>query len=272
MKALILAAGHGTRLGQMTAKHPKPMLRLGGRPLLQHTMTWLRDFGIVDIAVNLHSMPESITDFFGSGASLGVNLTYSRERELLGTAGAAKQLAGFLDETFVVVYGDVLTNLDLARLSALHRNSGGKREAASVATLALYRVPNPTECGLVEFDQLHRVTAFVEKPMPEDVRTDLAFSGVMICEPSILGSIPEGSPYDFGNQVFPDMLERGVPMFGYPILDSEYVIDIGTVPGFRRALRLMWQQGIGTPAPASRCEGAVYVPSHASPVSQETAH
>ena len=242
MKALILSAGQGTRLGHLTAARPKPMLPIGGRPLLEHTIRWLRGHGIRELAINLHYLPGEIVEYFGDGASLGVSITYSIEESLMGTAGAVKRLEGFLDEPFVVVYGDVLTNIDLAQLHGLHEQNRSKEELASIATIALYRVPNPTECGLIELGSGQRVTGFVEKPMPEDVRTDLAFSGVMVCEPQIAQLIPDGVASDFGFDVFPKLLERGLPFYGQPLAAGKYVIDIGTMPGYLRALALQWNQ------------------------------
>src|SRR5215213_7777200 len=124
MKALILAAGLGTRLGALTLDRPKPMLPVGGRPLLEHTVGLLRAHGVRELAMNVHYFPESITGHFGDGAADGVRIVYSREDMLLGTAGAARKLASFLDEPFFVVYGDVLTDLDLSDLAAWHRATG----------------------------------------------------------------------------------------------------------------------------------------------------
>jgi NDP-sugar pyrophosphorylase family protein/phosphoheptose isomerase len=222
MKALILAAGEGTRLRPLTLELPKPMLPVVGKPLLEHTIEGLRRQGIVDLAINLNHRPEAIPAHFGDGRSFGVRIAYSRERELLGTAGAAKALDAFLDETFVVVFGDVLTNINYSELIAFHRRKG------AVLTLSLYRVDNPTEVGLVEVDRTGRVRRFVEKPTAAEVFTDLANSGVLVCEPEVLSHIPAGRPFDFGQDLLPALLRSGESVCALPLSPNEYLIDIGT--------------------------------------------
>ena len=236
MKALILAAGQGTRLQQLTARRPKPMLPIRSIPVLEHTIRWLQSYGIVDIAVNVHHFPEAIVDYFGDGCRLGVSIVYSFEDQLLGTAGAAKQLAGYLDEPFVVVYGDVVTNLDLRRLVDFHRDRARDERTSPVMTLALYRVSDPTQCGIVDVGPSGRVLRFVEKPTAEQVFADLAFSGIMVCDPCILDRIPAGRVYDYGHDVIPDLLLNGAPIFAQPISADEFLVDIGTLQGYLRAL------------------------------------
>lgn len=236
MKALILAAGKGTRLGQLTADFPKPMLPVDGRPLLAHHIDWLRRHGVTEIAMNLHHAPEVIRAYFGDGEAFGVAITYSYEPELLGTAGAAKRLEHFLDQPFVVVYGDVFTNIDLGNLEAFHRDRMNGAQCG--LTLSLYRVPNPTECGLVDLDATGRVRRFVEKPPADQVFTDLANAGFLICEPQVLSLVPADAVYDFGRDLLPDLLAADWPVWGLPIAPNEYVIDIGTPSGYQRAQTL----------------------------------
>lgn len=254
MKAFILAAGQGTRLGRLTANRPKPMLPIQGKPLLEHTLAWLRCHGIVDIAINLHHHPEVIANHFGDGRDFGVRLTYSHEERLLGTAGAAKRLVGYLTDPFVVVYGDVLTNLDLARLLALHQQGDGRRQEAALMTLALYRVPDPTQCGLVDIAADGRILRFVEKPDAAHVFTDLAFSGVMVCQPAVLDRIPAGTSYDVGHDLLPCLLAAGAPLYAQAIASGEYVVDIGTLQGYLAALgqttrQTAWQTAPYRPQP-----------------------
>jgi NDP-sugar pyrophosphorylase family protein len=238
MKALILAAGQGTRLKQLTAHRPKPLLPLRGQPVLVHTIRWLQSYGIGDIAVNVHHHADAVVAALGDGTRLGVSITYSHEERLLGTAGAAKRLAGYLTEPFVVVYGDVLTNLDLSRLIHFHHSRPGSGRSYPALTLALYHVPEPSQCGLVETGAAGRIRRFVEKPPADQVFTDLAFSGVMVCEPRILRFIPEGDVYDFGHHLIPLLLAAGEPLYAQPIdrAAGEYVIDIGTLQGYLAAL------------------------------------
>ena len=243
MKALVLAAGKGTRLKHLTAHFPKPMLQVGDAPLLSHIVAWLRRHDVTEIAMNLHHAPTTITHYFGDGQAHGVSISYSYEQELLGTAGAAKKLQSFLDETFVVVYGDVLTNLDLTRLNAFHLSCREKCTSPYALSLALYRVPNPTECGLVELDDAGRIHRFVEKPPPDQVFTELANAGILVCDPAILTLVPSDQVFDFGHDLVPLLLSQGVPVFGQTILDHEYVIDIGTMAGYDRAQQVVRSKG-----------------------------
>lgn len=237
MKAMILAAGEGTRLRPLTLDRPKPMLPIGGKPLLEHLVRWLRRHGIADMAINLHYKPEAITDYFGDGRRFGVSITYSYEERLLGTAGAVKRLEGTFDDTFVVVYGDLLTNLDLGALIQFHvaKRRTSISNQRPLATVALYHVSNPSQCGLVELDGQGRITRFVEKPPAHAVFTDLANAGVLVLEPEVLDHIPRHEFCDFGHHLFPRLLAKGVPMYGYPISEGEYVMDIGTMEKYERA-------------------------------------
>jgi NDP-sugar pyrophosphorylase family protein len=238
MKALVLAAGHGTRLRYLTRNRPKAMLPIGGKPLLEHILVWLRDYGITEIAVNLHHCPHAITRSIGDGSRLGVSVCYSHEDRLLGTAGAAKRLQSFLDEPFVVVYGDGMTTLNLDRLIHFHYQRQSDFPEHEALTLALYRVPNPTQCGLVEISPSYRILHFVEKPPIEQVTTNLAFAGILVCEPATLNSIPAATAFDFGHDLFPQLLAAGAPLWGYEIGADERIIDIGTLDGYLRALKI----------------------------------
>lgn len=234
MKGMILAAGEGSRLRPMTLTMPKPMVPIGDKPLLERTIAWLRRYGVVEIGVNLHYKPDVITSYFGDGSAWGVRLTYSHEPDILGTAGGVKALESLFDETFVIVYGDVLTALDLDAVAAFHR----QRQAQ--ATVVLYHVPNPWECGLVDIDDTGRIRRFVEKPPRDQVFTDLANAGVYIVEPGVLAHVPVGRFYDFGHDLFPRLLEQGIPLFGYPT--DEYVLDIGDHVKYGRA-QADWAEG-----------------------------
>lgn len=220
MKGLILAAGEGQRLRPLTLTRPKPMLPVAGRPLLEHIVMLLQRHGVTRLAINLHHKPETIITYFGNGQRWGVHILYSYEQQLLGSAGAARKLAWFFDQTFVVFYGDLYTELNLRPLMAFHRRHG------ALATVALYEVSNPTACGIVELDQQQRVQRFVEKPAPEKVFSNLANAGVYILEPAVLSFVPSETPFDFGRDLFPALLDLGLPVMGFPI--QEPLIDIGT--------------------------------------------
>jgi len=263
VKAMILAAGEGTRLRPLTLERPKPMLPVGGKPLLEHLVAWLHRHDVTEIAINLHHKPEAVIGYFGDGHRFGVSITYSYEAQLLGTAGGVRRLQSFFrDGTFVVVYGDVFTNLDLSQLVQSHRRMGGicahelsvpspdyglrdadcgaplgqsDLESPPWATLSLYQVEDPSACGLVELNGCGRVSRFVEKPSPDQVFTDLASAGVLILEPGILEHIPPDVFYDFGRDLFPQLLQRDVPLYGCALSDSEFLIDIGTPASYRQA-------------------------------------
>ncbi len=229
MKAMILAAGEGTRLRPLTDAAPKPMLEVGGRPLIAYLVDLLRAHGVVDIAVNLHHKPDVITAYLGDGSRFGVRVTYSREDILLGSAGAAKRLEHFFDESFFVLYGDVLTDIDLSALAAFHRDQG------ACLTMALYQAEDPTRCGIVEIDGDCRVHRFLEKPCPQDVFSPWANAGVYMVEPDILRLIPAGSFCDFGADLIPTLLRDGLPVRGYVSLG--YFLDIGSLGRYRQAER-----------------------------------
>jgi NDP-sugar pyrophosphorylase family protein len=244
MKALVLAAGQGTRLRQLARNRPKALLPIGGKPLLVHTLAWLRDAGISEVAINLHHCPQAIPGTIGDGSGLGLSVRYSYEAQLLGSAGAAKRLQSFFDESFVVVYGDLLTEMDLGRLLDFHTQQRRLAPQSTAMSLSLYRVSNPTQCGLVDLTSAGRVVRFVEKPAADQVFTDLAFSGVLVCEPTIFDFVPPNIEYDFGHDLFPKLLTAGHSLWGQEIAADELIIDIGTLNGYFRALQSWAAHGV----------------------------
>ena len=230
MKGMILAAGEGKRLRPLTRYLPKPMLPLAGRPLLEHIINHLRDCDITELAINLHHLPEAVMGYFGNGSRWGVNLRYSVEEQLLGSAGGVKRLQSFFDDTFIVYYGDVYTLTDLRPMIDFHRRVG------AAATMALYRVPDPWNRGVVELDKMGGIVRFVEKPPREQVFSDLANAGIYVLEPSVFDLIPHGQVWDFGRDVFPAMLTEGVQVAGCVIKDV--LIDIGLPEKYQQANRI----------------------------------
>jgi NDP-sugar pyrophosphorylase family protein len=227
MRALLLAAGEGTRLRPLTLQRPQPMLPLGGRPILEYLVDLLRCHGVEEIAINVHYKPYAIVDHFGDGARFGVSITYSPEAHLLGSAGAAKQLEWFFTEPFLVLYGDVLTDIDLTALTEQHLRHGG------LGTLALYEVEDPTRCGVVKLDQHQRITQFVEKPATDSIPSNLANAGIYVLEPAILDYVARASVADFGRDVFPAALAQDQALYGsHP---PGYILDIGSPERYRQA-------------------------------------
>jgi len=220
MKAMILAAGEGTRLRPLTELCPKPMLPIGGRPLLEYLLKLLRSHGVKEVAINLHYCPEAVTSHFGDGSGLGMKIAYSHEKELLGTAGALRKMASFLDDTFLVLCGDLLTDTDLTSLAEFHRWRG------AVATTALYRVEEPGRAGLVDAAPDGRIFRFEEKPPRSHRFTNLACAGIYVFEPSVLAEIPEGRPSDLGHDLFPWLIDKGLPVYGLEGVGQ--VLDVGS--------------------------------------------
>ena len=210
MKAMILAAGEGTRMRPLTDGVPKPMLPVGGRPALEYTVEWLHHYGIREIVINLHHHPETVIRHFGDGSAFGVSIEYSIEERILGTAGGTKRRASSFAGSFVVVYGDVLTDLDLSALVRYHST----RASNLHLTMSLYRVPDPERCGVALVDAEGRVTRFVEKPHAGESPSDLASAGVFVLDPKILRYVPEGLFYDYGHDLFPALLQGGIPIYG----------------------------------------------------------
>lgn len=209
MKAVILAGGAGTRLQPLTTELPKPMVSLLGRPVLEHILLLLRRHQVTEAAVTLHYHPEAITGYFGDGSAWGMRLHYFYEDTPLGTAGGVKACKDFLgQEDFLVISGDCVSDFDLTDCYRLHR----QRQAE--ATLLLHRVAEPLEYGLVRTDQEGQVLAFVEKPGWGQVFTDQVNTGIYLLSPSVLDLVPEGEPFDFSKNLFPELLRQKRALYG----------------------------------------------------------
>lgn len=219
-----MAGGEGTRLRPLTCDCPKPMMRLMNRPVMEYALKLLKRHGIGDIGVTLGYMPDAVTDCFGDGSALGVRLNWFVEQTPLGTAGGVKQARAMLDETFVVLSGDGVTDLDITRAAEFHRAHG------AIATLVLARADNPMDYGVVDVDASGRVRSFHEKPDWSEVLSDTVNTGIYILEPEALSRVPEGRPCDFGHELFPQMVREGLPVYGY--VTDDYWCDIGDVRAY----------------------------------------
>lgn len=220
LKAIILVGGEGTRLRPLTYGIPKPMVPVLNRPFLEHTIAYLKRGGVENIILALSYFPKVIQDYFGDGSNLGVQLTYSVENSPLGTAGAVKNAERYLDSIFIVLNGDVFTDLDVAAMVAFHRDKGAK------ATIALTWVDNPYAFGMVETDIDGRVQLFLEKPSPDQVITNWVNAGIYILEPEVMEHVPANSHYMFEKELFPLLLKLDEPVYGYPF--NGYWLDMGT--------------------------------------------
>lgn len=227
MKAMILAAGEGTRLRPLTNTLPKPMVPIVGTPLLERTLAWLAEEGVTEATINLYHRPQSIPEYFGTGFA-GIRLHYFFEETLRGTAGGVKAAQRVLEDApFFVIYGDNLISADLRRLSAFHAAHGG------IGTVALFEHPNPAAAGIVGLDASGRITRFVEKPPAEEVFSSLANAGVYVLDPAIFDGIPGDTPADFGRDIFPALLAQGKALYGTPL--GGYLQDTGTPDAYRQA-------------------------------------
>ena len=220
MRAVILVGGEGTRLLPLTCNTPKAMVPILNQPFLAHVINYLKRYDIDDIILAMCYLPEPIENHFGDGSEFGVRLTYVVEDSPLGTAGAVRNVADRLDDTFFVLNGDVFTEIDLSAMIELHRQKGAK------ATIALTSVENPTIYGVVEADADGRVERFLEKPGWDEVTTNLINAGIYILEPEVLNYIPPHTYNMFEHQLFPLLLQRGEAIYSYP--SNSYWIDIGT--------------------------------------------
>jgi mannose-1-phosphate guanylyltransferase len=216
MKAMVLAAGLGTRLRPLTYEITKPMVPVLDRPVMEHILELLRRHGFDQVIANLHYFPESIREYFGE------RLQYRFEEELLGTAGGVRACASFFgDEPFLVISGDALTDIDLGALAARHRQSGG------VATLAVKAVSDTREYGVVLHDRDGRITGFQEKPAPEEALSHLGNCGIYVFDPQIFDYFPERPFVDWAKDVFPVLLENDVPFHIHEV--GEYWNDVGSL-------------------------------------------
>jgi NDP-sugar pyrophosphorylase family protein len=229
MKGMILAGGLSTRLYPLTLELPKPLVPVLGRPVVGHVIEYMRRCGVDDIVINVHYFPEAMRAYAGDGSSFGVRVEYLHETQLMGSAGAVRQVADRFAETFVVIGCDDVTDIDLDAALRFHRERGAE------ATIVLAEVPDVSHYGAVIVDDRGRIVEFQEKPAPGTARSNLANTGVYIFEPAVLRRIPPKTFYDFGKQVFPELLAAGGAFYG--MRQQAYWCDIGTPGEYRRVHR-----------------------------------
>jgi len=195
------------------------MIEIRGRPILEHNVLLLVRYGVTDITLNTHYLPEAVSEYFGDGKRFGARISYSYEPELLGTAGALNAVRDRFDETFVVLYGDNLTTCDLSRLSEAHRRGG------AVGTIAVYERADVSQSGVVVLDADDRVVRFVEKPRGQEALGNWVNAGLLVLEPTIFRHIPESGVADFGKDVFPEALAAGETLRAYRMTERLWWID-----------------------------------------------
>lgn len=224
MKAVIMAGGEGSRLRPLTCNRPKPMVPIANKPVMEHIIELLKKYGIKDIAVTLQYMPEKIKDYFGDGREYGVSLKYFTEDVPLGTAGSVKNAEDFLDETFIVISGDALTDINLQEALEFHKKN------RSVATLVLKKVECPTEYGVVVTAPDGKIRRFLEKPSWGEVFSDTVNTGIYVLSPEVLKYFEKGVVFDFSKDLFPILLKKEEPMYGF--VTQDYWCDIGDLDAY----------------------------------------
>lgn len=229
MKAVILVGGQGTRLRPLTVRTPKPMVPLANKPFVSYVLEHLKDHGITDIVFSMGYLPEGIKSYFGDGGSLGVNLTYVVEDKPLGTAGAVKNVQEHVeDDDFMVLNGDIITDLDLTAMIAFHQ------EKNATGTIALTPVKDPTNFGLVHTGKDGEVRAFLEKPSWDQIDSNMENminAGTYVLKREVLDMIPPGVEYSFERGVFPKLVGKGL----YGFKSQAYWMDIGTPEKYLQA-------------------------------------
>jgi mannose-1-phosphate guanylyltransferase / phosphomannomutase len=226
MKAVVMAGGEGSRLRPLTLQRPKPMMPLVNKSCIAHILDLLARHGVTEAVATLQYLAQDIRDRMGESYA-GIEMHYAVEDVPLGTAGSVRNAISHIDDTFLVISGDALTDMDLTSLVSFHKEHG------SVATLALYHAPNPLEYGVVITDEEGHVRQFQEKPSWGEVFSDTINTGIYVLSPEIFDLVPKDRPFDFSQDLFPMLLQQGAPIFGY-VADG-YWCDIGTIQEYQRA-------------------------------------
>jgi mannose-1-phosphate guanylyltransferase len=254
ISAVILAGGEGTRLRPLTNNRPKPLLPILGKPCVEYVIRSLVDAEVGTAYLTCGYRSQDMVEQLGNGRQFGLDMRFAFEDHPAGTAGAVKLLEKELGSTIVVVSGDVLADVDLRSLVALHRKKG------ALATMALTTVDRPEEFGIVGLDDDGRIVRFKEKPKTEEVFSNLINAGIYVLEKRALRDIPEGEKYDFSKQLFPKLLERSEPLYGMPL--SGLWKDIGRPRDLLDAnLKMAERKGVPMEVPGASCSGKIVATS-----------
>jgi mannose-1-phosphate guanylyltransferase/phosphomannomutase len=252
MKGVIMAGGEGTRLRPLTSTVPKPLLPVANRPMMEHVIDLLRAHGIEDIVVTVAFMANAIKNYFGDGSDFGVRLTYVDEPVPLGTAGSVRNAMEHLsDDRFVVISGDVITDIDLSAIISYHESKG------ALATIGLTPVDNPLEFGIVITREDGTIERFLEKPTWGQVFSDTINTGIYVLEPSVFDYIEPGRSVDFSGEVFPALLRDGKPLYG--AVAHGYWEDVGTLEAYLRAHTDVLDQMVHLRIPGFQIADGVWV-------------
>jgi len=226
LKAMVLAAGVGSRLDPLTRLTPKPLVPLANRPVMEHILALLKRHNINTIVSNVHHLPEQVPAYFGDGSNLGMSLTYKHESILSGDAGGVRSCRKFLEDgTFLVIMGDLITDADISYVIEQHKAKG------AIATIALQKVADVRHFGVAVTDSDSFIKGFQEKPSPEEAISDLASTGIYVLEPAVFDHMPADGQYGFGRQLFPSLVAQGLPVLGVQVFG--YWSDIGTMENYK---------------------------------------
>jgi len=259
LKAVIIAGGLGTRLRPLTYNTPKPVVPVANRPFVVHQIEHLRRHGVDEIILNLHYLSDSIKKLLGDGREWGVKIHYSIEDSPLGTAGAVKNAEEFFDQGPMLVFnGDILTDINISQVVDFHKKKNAR------ATLTLTRVEDPTAYGLILTDADGRVSRFIEKPSWEQISAysgkysvDTVNAGIYVIDPKIFADVPAKTEYSFERQLFPSLLDRGEPMYGY--VSDRFWIDIGNPPQYRQAHEAILRNEVAIKIFGTRTDGKIWI-------------
>lgn len=222
-----MAGGKGTRLRPLTCNIPKPMVPMLDKPVMEYGIELLKKFGITDIAVTVHYLPEVIKNYFGDGSDFGVNLHYFEEITPLGTAGSIKNAESFLDERFIVISGDALTDFDLSEGIKFHV------EKDALVSIFMKQVECPLEYGVIMTNKNAEIIRFLEKPSWDEVFSDTVNTGIYVIEPEVFNYIEKDVPTDFSKDLFPLLMGKGIPLYGYSA--EGYWSDVGNLKQYRQS-------------------------------------
>ncbi|AEG18552.1 sugar phosphate nucleotidyltransferase [Methanobacterium paludis] len=228
VKAIIMAGGKGTRLRPLTFIRPKPMIPLVNRPIIQHTVERLKLFGLKDVIMTLNYMSGNVKSYFKNGSNMGVNIDYSVERSPLGTGGSVRKAKKYVDKTFLVLSGDVISNINFKDILKFHKEKG------AIATLVLTKVDDPSHFGIAVLDEGAKITNYLEKPAPSEVFSKIANTGIYVFEPEIFDFFEDKKgEVDFSNEIFPKLIEENAGIYGY-VFDG-YWNDVGRPESYLKA-------------------------------------
>jgi mannose-1-phosphate guanylyltransferase/phosphomannomutase len=251
MKTVIMAGGEGTRLRPLTCNRPKPMVPIANKPVMEHIIELVKKYDMRDIAVTLQYMPEQIKEYFSDGGEFGVNLRYYEEKTPLGTAGSVKNAEDFLNDIFVVISGDALTDINLEDAVKFHLKNH------SIATLVLKKVDIPLEYGVVVTDKKGRITRFLEKPSWGEVFSDTVNTGIYILSPEVLSFFRKDEIFDFSKNLFPILLKEGLPMYGY--VTDDYWCDIGDLRAYKQAHADIMEGKVRLSVPGKKIQKGIWI-------------